>query len=175
MVWNGAMPSCVSLLRLVRRACRTSLLFFFCFFFCMALPGPSASAARRVTEGVWLMDSKVAVQIFDCGDLLCGRVIWLVIPRDAQGVLNRDVRNPDLALRQRPLCGMTVLWALHPLAGERWERGWFYNPFDGKTYRVSAKLTSEDLIVARIYRGIPLIGKTKTLQRVVHGTVEGWC
>ena len=121
------------------------------------------------------MDSQVAVQIFECGDLLCGRIVWLVIPRDAKGALNRDLRNPDVKLRGRLLCGLTVLWGLHPVGDDSWERGWFYNPLDGNTYRVSAKLKSPDLIVARIYRGIPLFGKTKTLQRVVHGTVEGWC
>jgi uncharacterized protein (DUF2147 family) len=157
-----------SLRRLLRQARHIMLMFLF-------MTGAAADAATPVTEDVWLMDSQVAVQIFDCGDLLCGRVIWLIIPRDAQGVLNRDVRNPDTALRQRPLCGLTVLWGLHPKGPDRWENGWFYNPFDGNTYRVSAKLTSADLIVARIYRGIPIFGKTKTLQRVAHGTVEGWC
>lgn len=155
---------------LLRPAWLVSLLFL-----CMAVHVPRAIAATSVTRDVWLMDSKVAVQIFNCGDLLCGRVVWLVIPRDAQGVLNHDKRNPDVALRQRPLCGLTVLWALHPKGANRWEDGWFYNPFDGKTYRVSAKLTSADLIIARVYRGFPLFGKTKTLQRVTRGTGEGWC
>jgi uncharacterized protein (DUF2147 family) len=169
---DRSMPDCVALQRRLLRLARRASLLLLC---CMTLAGQGANAATPVTEDVWLMDAKVAVQIFDCGDLVCGRVIWLIIPRDAQGVLNRDWRNPDRALRQRPLCGLTVLWGLRPKGGDRWEGGRFYNPFDGGTYRVSAKLTSEDLIVARIYRGIPLFGKTKTLQRVVHGTVEGWC
>lgn len=121
------------------------------------------------------MDARVAVQMFNCGDLLCGRIVWLVIPRDAQGVLTSDQHNPDVSLRKRSLCGLTVLWALHPEGADRWEDGWFYNPDDGKTYRISARLTSADLIVARVYLGIPIFGKTKTLQRVPHGKVEGWC
>ncbi|MGZ5814708.1 MAG: DUF2147 domain-containing protein [Croceibacterium sp.] len=145
------------------------------FLLCMAVQLSRADAATPVTNEVWLMDARVAVQMFDCGDLLCGRIIWLVIPRDAQGVLRSDQHNPDTALRQRPLCGLTVLWALHPKGADRWEGGWFYNPDDGKTYRVSAKLTSADVITARVYRGIPIFGKTKTLQRVPHGKVEGWC
>lgn len=140
------------------------------FLLSMAVQIPRATAATPVTNEVWLMDSKVAVQMFDCDDL-----VWLVTPRNAQGVLSSDRRNPDIALRQRPLCGLTVLWALHPKGDDRWEGGWFYNPYDGKTYRVSAKLTSADLIVARVYVGIPVFGKTKTLQRVARGTVEGWC
>jgi hypothetical protein len=78
----------------------------------VAVAAARGEASSPITRDVWLMDSQVAVQIYDCGDLMCGRVIWLIIPRDARGVLNRDWRNPDPALRQRPLCGLTVLWGL---------------------------------------------------------------
>ncbi|HET6804208.1 MAG TPA: DUF2147 domain-containing protein [Frateuria sp.] len=132
-------------------------------------------AWASVPQGVWLMDSKVAVQIFDCSNLLCGRILWLQIPRDPQGQLDRDKNNPDPTLRPRRLCGLTILWGLHSTGPDRWEGGWFYNPDDGKTYNVSAELRSPDLLVARIYRGIRLFGETKTLHRVPHGTSEGWC
>jgi len=46
---------------------------------------------------------------------------------------------------------------------------------DGVTYSLSAEVTSADLIVARIYIGIPLFGTTKTLVRVAHGISDGWC
>jgi uncharacterized protein (DUF2147 family) len=128
-----------------------------------------------VPQGVWLIDSKVAVQIFDCSNLLCGRILWLQTPRDPQGQLDRDKNNPDPALRQRRLCGLTIFWGLHPEGSDRWGGGRFYNPDDGKTYNVSAELRSADLIVARIYLGIPLFGQTKFLHRVAHGTSEGWC
>jgi len=77
----------------------------------MAVPIPRAAAATPVTNAVWLMDAKVALQMFDCGNLLCGRIVWLALPRDAQGALASDQHNPDIALRRRPLCGLTVLWA----------------------------------------------------------------
>lgn len=128
-----------------------------------------------VPKGVWLMDARVAVQIYSCADLLCGRILWLQIPRDAQGQLDRDKHNPDPALRQRPLCGLTILWNLHPAGPQRWNGGWFYNPENGKTYNVSAQLKSADRLVARIYVGFPLFGETKTLIRVPHGISKGWC
>lgn len=128
-----------------------------------------------VPQGVWLMDGRVAVQIFDCESLMCGRVVWLEVPRDLQGVLDRDKKNPDPALRQRKLCGLTVLWGLHPVGTDRWRDGWFYNPDDGVTYRVKAQLKSADVLVARVYVALPILGKTKTLVRVTHDTSEGWC
>ncbi len=132
-------------------------------------------ARAAVPQGVWLIDGKVAVQIFNCEGLLCGRILWLLIPRDPQGQLVLDKKNPDPALRRRPLCGLTILWGLRSTGPDRWTDGWFYNPDDGRTYSISAQMVSPDLITARVYVGLPLFGETKTLRRVAHGTSEGWC
>lgn len=121
------------------------------------------------------MDGRVAVQIFECEGLMCGRIVWLKVPRDPQGLLDRDKRNPVPALRERKLCGLTILWGLRPKGSNLWVDGWFYNPDDGKSYSVNARLESDDVIVARAYVGLPIFGKTKTLARVTHDTSEGWC
>ena len=154
-----------------RRPGRTALL----MAALMSVVVPRTPAWAAVPGGVWLIDGKAAVQIFGCGGLLCGRILWLQTPRDPQGRLNLDKNNPDPALRQRRLCGLTVLWGLRSTGTDRWGGGWFYNPEDGKTYNVSAELRSADLIVARIYLGVPFFGETKTLLRVPHGTSAGWC
>ena len=143
-------------------------------FVCLAAPLARGQAAA-IPNGVWLIDGKAAVQIYDCAALMCGRILWLRVPRNALGQLDRDKYNPDPALRQRELCGVTMLWNLHPAGVNRWKDGWFYNPDDGKTYRVSAQLKSDDVILARIYVAIPLLGKNKTLVRVPHGVTNGWC
>ncbi len=144
-------------------------------FMLLAGPTPRALAAAAVPTGVWLMGTKVAIQIFDCSGMLCGRIIWLKEPLDPQGLLKRDKLNPEPALRQRQICGPTVIWNVRPDGDNSWEGGWFYNPDDGATYRVSIELKSQDEISARIYSGIPLFGETKTLVRVPMGTSEGWC
>lgn len=121
------------------------------------------------------MDGRVAVETFDCDGLMCGRIVWLAVPRDAQGVLDRDKNNPNPELRERSLCGLTILWDLHPVSADRWRSGWFYNPDDGQTYRVSARFISDDAIRARIYVGLPIFGENRSLIRVPHGVSEGWC
>jgi uncharacterized protein (DUF2147 family) len=141
----------------------------------MALAAPRAMAQTADPMGVWLIDGKAAVQVFDCAGLLCGRIVWLLVPRDPRGQLLNDEKNPVLALRMRPLCGPTIIWGLHPAGPDRWQAGWFYNPDDGKTYRLSALLKSADVFVTRIYSGIPILGKTKTLLRIPRGAAEGWC
>ena len=140
--------------------------------FFAAIPVPALPA---VPQGVWLVDGKAAVQIYDCAGLMCGRVIWLKVPRNRLGQLDRDKHNPDPALRQRQLCGLTTLRDLRPAGPGRWSDGAFYDPQDGKTYGVSAQLASADVITARIYLGVPLLGQNRTLVRVPHGVSAGWC
>ncbi len=137
-----------------------------------AIPVPALPA---VPQGVWLVDGKAAVQIYDCAGLMCGRVIWLKVPRNRLGQLDRDKHNPDPALRQRQLCGLTTLRDLRPAGPGRWSDGAFYDPQDGKTYGVSAQLASADVITARIYLGVPLLGQNRTLVRVPRGVSAGWC
>jgi uncharacterized protein (DUF2147 family) len=141
----------------------------------IALVAPGVLASTDIPQGVWLIDKKAAVQIFGCNGLLCGRILWLQSPRGPAGQLSQDKKNRNPALRQRPLCGLTMLWGLRASGPDRWEGGRFYNPEDGKTYDVSAHLKSADMLVARIYLGMPALGKTKVLHRVTHGTSEGWC
>ena len=142
---------------------------------CTTVPALRAMASAAVPPGVWLMGTNVAIQIFDCSGLLCSRVIWLKVPLDAQGLLKRDSNNPDPALRERQVCGPTIIWSLHAAGPNRWEGGWFYNPDDGNTYRASMELKSADLIVARIYSVFPIFGETRSLIRVPQDTSEGWC
>jgi hypothetical protein len=54
---------------------------------------PRTLAAVGIPQGVWLIDNEVAVQVFDCSNLLCGRVLWLSIPHDPQGRLVLDKKN----------------------------------------------------------------------------------
>ena len=94
----------------------------------LALFGAAVSPSRAATsagvpQGVWLIDNEVAVQIFDCSKLLCGRILWLLVPRNPEGQLVRDKKNPQPALRQRPLCGLTIFWALRPTGPDRWTDG----------------------------------------------------
>jgi uncharacterized protein (DUF2147 family) len=113
--------------------------------------------------------------MFDCNGQMCGRIRWLQKARDTQHQPVRDKKNPDPALQQRQLCGLTIITGLRPTDRDRWEGGSFYNPDDGKTYDVTAELKSADVLSARIYSGTPVLGATKTLTRVRRSTSAGWC
>lgn len=142
---------------------------------CLILRAEGATLAAAGLPGVWLMKPDVAIQLFDCSSMICGRVIWLLAPLDSEGLLKRDKLNPDPALRGRQACGQTIIWGLRPTEPNHWEDGWFYNPDDGRTYRLDVELARPDQIMARIYVGLPLFGVTRTLIRVPRGISKGWC
>ena len=98
---------------------------------------PSRPASSEVPDGTWLFANRVAVQVFECSGLVCGRIVWLLRPRAPDGQPDIDRLNPDPNLRQRPLCGLTIIWGLHPDGAGHWSNGWLYDPQDGNTYDVT--------------------------------------
>jgi len=124
----------------------------------------TVSLARTVSAaspvGVWYAEGGAArVQIDPCADAICGRVVWLRSPFDEDGCDQRDGRNPDPALRDRPLVGLEVLTGLQASGdGERWSGGTIYDPASGRTYRCSARLDGPDRLHIRGFIGVPLLG-----------------
>jgi uncharacterized protein (DUF2147 family) len=132
-------------------------------------------ALAAVPSGTWMFASRVALQIFDCGGLLCGKIVWLLRPDNLVGQPDIDYLNPDPTLRQRHLCGLTIIWGMQANGQDHWANGWLYDPKDGNTYNVTAELTSPGIITARVYRGVPLFGRTEILVRDPPLRVDGRC
>jgi hypothetical protein len=61
---------------------RRAVLLVSAISFLVLLRNPAWGA---IPPGVWLMDSRVAVEIYACNDFLCGRILWRIIPRDPEG------------------------------------------------------------------------------------------
>jgi Uncharacterized protein conserved in bacteria (DUF2147) len=135
-------------------------------------PLPASSA---MPGGTWLFANRVALQIFDCSGLLCGRIVWLLRPHNPAGRPDLDHLNPDPALRQRHLCGLTIVWGMQPNGQDHRSNGWLYDSKDGITYNITAELTSPSIITARVYRGTPLLGRTEILIRDPPLRFDGRC
>ena len=135
----------------------------------------SYPASAAVPDGTWLFANRVAVQIFECSGLLCGRIVWLLRPDSPAGQPDLDLLNPDPTLRQRRLCGLTIIWGLQPDGPGQWSNGWLYDPKDGATYNVTAQLITPDTMSARVYRGMPLLGRTEILTRDPPLGFDGRC
>ncbi|RXF74631.1 DUF2147 domain-containing protein [Hansschlegelia zhihuaiae] len=89
--------------------------------------------AAPVPSGLWRLDSgKAQVRISDCGGSLCATLASLRKPNDKSGLPKRDKRNPNPALRDRPVIGLSLVSGMR-FDGAEWT-GRFYNPDDGRTY-----------------------------------------
>src|SRR5690349_4897023 len=98
----------------------------------------TASHAARPELGVWYDDSgQGAVEIYICEDnanRLCGRIVWLKEPLNAEGVPKHDRYNPKPENQDRPICGLPILGNLGLMSGGEFDGGWIYDPKVGKSY-----------------------------------------
>jgi uncharacterized protein (DUF2147 family) len=101
----------------------------------------SMPAFASDAAGVWMsQDGGLKVQLVDCGDRICGHVVWLGEPNDrATGRPKTDRQNPDPNKRARPLIGLPVM-KMAPNGRDRWS-GTIYNADDGHVYRAHLTVT----------------------------------
>ena len=119
--------------------------------------------------GLWYAEGGAAeVEIRQCSDGLCGKVVWLRSPIGDDGCELHDERNPNPAARARPIVGLEILRGLKPIDEDRsqWVGGTIYDPIGGKTYSCIARLEGENRLFLRGYFGIQLLGRTTTWVRV---------
>lgn len=96
----------------------------------MATSSPAFGAAP--VSGRWLtVEKDSVVEIGPCGGAVCGRIARILAPQ-TQGV-PKDRNNPDPALRNRTIEGLTILSGFRD-AGKSWQ-GSIYDPRRGKTFK----------------------------------------
>jgi uncharacterized protein (DUF2147 family) len=131
-----------------------------------AVTATSLHAQDLTPVGVWLHPSKrFEVEIGSCGEELCGRIIWLKSPENAQGQPRTDHENANAALRTRPLLGLTVLQGLRPTGERTWGDGAIYDPDDGSDYKATVKLDDDGTLAVHAYAVTPIFGKTIVFTR----------
>ena len=135
------------------------------FVIAVVLMHASAAAFGKDILGLWDAGES-HVEIYACGDLLCGRIAELDERLDEEGNVKLDDHNPDPALRSRPILGMDLIAGFSRASDTKWEDGTIYDPRDGKTYKCVLKLRRDGTLKVRGYIGISLFGKTVVWSRV---------
>ena len=101
--------------------------------------------ARSQTDpaGIWLTQAGDArVQVSRCGGGICGRIVWLRDPIDNNtGQPQLDDKNPNPALAQRPMIGLSIFIGMQAAGANKWS-GRIYNADDGKTYTAHVTVQS---------------------------------
>ena len=131
-----------------------------------ALAMVAAAQPGSSPEGRWLTEKKNGIiEIFRCGNNLCGRLLWVRIkPGDSnqQGV---DLENPDPKQRNRPLCGLVFMTGFKPDGPNGWEDGRVYNSDDGNTYHATMTLQPDGRLRLHGYIVVTLIGASELWTR----------
>ncbi|HEV2551184.1 MAG TPA: DUF2147 domain-containing protein [Stellaceae bacterium] len=130
---------------------------------------PAAARAGDIA-GLWLVEAKDAViDIAPCGERLCGAVVWLKEPRP-NGQVRLDDKNPDPALRARPVCGLRLLYDFKASGENEWEDGHIYSADEGATYAAKMALLDANTLKVRGFVGISLFGKSQVWTRAAADT-----
>ncbi|MEM9357318.1 MAG: DUF2147 domain-containing protein [Pseudomonadota bacterium] len=127
----------------------------------------SAATANGDIEGVWLNDTgKGAIEIKPCAQSMCGHIVWLkdTVGRDGRPL--RDRLNPEPKRRTKPICGLQVIGRLKPQQDGSWDKGWIYDPKQGKAFDVEVKRLSENGLQVKGYLGMKLLSETFVWRRV---------
>ena len=133
---------------------------------------PAARAADPALEardilGTWLTtDGKAHIEIYPCGDLYCGKIVWLSEPLE-NGQPKRDKENPDEALRDRPIIGLILVRDFSYDGDGTWSGGKVYDPESGDEYQGRMTLKDPMTLDLRGYILLPLFGRTERWTRVV--------
>ncbi len=122
--------------------------------------------------GSWKTEKRdVQLELFRCGEKICGKIVWLKEPnyidrKDGPvGTTKVDRKNPDPALRNRPILGLQVMKGLTAKGDNRWGNGTCYDPETGKSYKCKMRLKSPDQLEMRGFIGISLFGRNYVLVR----------
>ena len=119
--------------------------------------------------GIWeSVDSDVQLKfdIYQSGDKYFGKLLWASNMYETDGKTpKKDFKNPDKSLQNRSRKGIVNITNLKHDDGE-YTGGKLYNPSDGNTYSLKAKLKSINQLEFRGYMGVSLLGKTMKFKRI---------
>lgn len=128
---------------------------------------PAPPEAEPAPYGVWMPeDEESMVEIYSCGEAMCGRVVWMLEGRDENGEILTDIYNPDPAMRSVPVLGLEIMTGITPTDEDKVWQGRVYNPKDGRTYDFWLTVKSEQQITIQGCGLYNLVCQTHTWNRV---------
>ena len=126
-------------------ACRTAFIIAISAAL-LTTPSVFAQGATDPT-GVWQTQAGDArVKVSKCGGGICGVIVGLKEPVDpATGRPQVDDKNPNPALKKRPMIGLPLFSGMQPTGPGKWS-GQIYNADDGGTYASSVSVMGTDTL-----------------------------
>lgn len=111
--------------------------------------------------GVWMSAKKdTKFEILKLNGKYFGKILW------GTGSETRDVKNPDVRLKNREIIGLVILNDLIYDGESSWEKGTIYDPREGKTYSCKLTLKTSDQLNVRGFVGVSFFGRTETWTKI---------
>lgn len=132
-----------------------------------ALVGNGSARADDQLNGYWIDEhGEVILDIYPCANARCGRVAWLRLPLGPDRDWLKDYRNPDVKLRDRPVCGLEVLSGFVQQPDGKWGEGSVYVSDLGMTFSGQAEVLSPTQVQVRGYMLVSLFGHSEVWTKV---------
>jgi uncharacterized protein (DUF2147 family) len=126
------------------------------------------TAGGDVILGKWTAeDNKLTVEVYKEGNQYKAKIVWYK-NEDTSKAMGEwtDKHNPDKALRDRKILGMTVVSGLiYQPQTKSWEHGNIYDAKSGKTYNASASLDKGGWLKVIGYWHLKFIGRTMAFKK----------
>ena len=113
--------------------------------------------------GIWLnADKDAKIEVYKADGKYYGKIVWLLKNHEEDGsVPNRDDKNPDNALKSRPLMGINILQDLVWDADDKeYDDGEIYDPKSGNTYSLYGYIKDDGSLFMKGYIGLAIIGRS---------------
>src|SRR5450631_1915406 len=135
----------------------------FVLFAAITLGAMAEDDTQSLILGNWLTESKDGIiQISQAtGGVYEGRIVGGNQPA------RLDAKNPDTALRSKPLRGSVILRNLRYSGDGKWSGGAIYEPDTGRTYKCLVELIDSEHLKMHGFIGISLLGKSQIWTRYV--------
>ena len=136
-------------------------------FMVISLSAQAKDVTPPAVIGLWLVKKKdVVVEVKPCSigsRVLCGHVAWF----DPKAKQQNDHLNPNEALRNRPICGIRVMWDMTPSEDKPGVyKGKIYKANNGTVYDATITLNTQGNLLLHGYIGLPIFGKNAILTPV---------
>ena len=99
--------------------------------------------AAEAPLGVWVNDTgRGAIEIKQCGDKLCGHVVWVKDASDVEG------------------CGRQIIGDVAASSGGVWGDGWIYSPERKRNFNVELTPQKDGTLKVKGFAGVSFLSRT---------------
>ena len=143
--------------------------FLMIFFLAASVSTASAPPNPDLLCGKWMSSEKnLVVQVYKDGDVFKAKIIWFKNTDNSKAMDEwTDKHNPDPALRDRKLIGMSILRDMdYEPKSNSWENGKIYDAKNGREWDASARIDKNGELKVTGYWHFKFIGRTMTFTRI---------